>query len=118
MPTPLEILLDPVSLAMLGIYAALITVEALFPGRPLPRVKGWHARALVVFGCYFFLSSYLPQQLSRDEIVEEVRSVIAETGASGPGDKNKVMPAAIARMKGKADGRAINEVVSELLGGG
>jgi len=64
------------------------------------------------------LSSYLPQQLSRDEIVEEVRSVIAETGASGPGDKNKVMPAAIARMKGKADGRAINEVVSELLGGG
>ena len=63
------------------------------------------------------LSSYLPQQLSRDEIVEEVRRVIAETGASGPGDKNKVMPAAIARMKGKADGRAINEVVSELLGG-
>ena len=63
------------------------------------------------------LSSYLPQQLSRDEIVDEVRRVIAETGASGPGDKNKVMPAAIARMKGKADGRAINEVVSELLGG-
>jgi uncharacterized protein YqeY len=63
------------------------------------------------------LSSYLPQQLSRDEIVEQVRQVIAETGASGPGDKNKVMPAAIARMKGKADGRAINEVVAELLGG-
>ena len=63
------------------------------------------------------LSSYLPQQLSRDEIVEEVRRVIAETGTSGPGDKNKVMPAALARMKGKADGRAINEVVSELLGG-
>jgi len=62
------------------------------------------------------LSSYLPQQLSRDEIVEEVRKVIAETGASGPRDKNKVMPAAIARMKGKADGRAINEVVAELLG--
>jgi uncharacterized protein YqeY len=61
------------------------------------------------------LSAYLPQQLTRDEIVEEVRSVIAETGASGPGDKNKVMPAAIARMKGRADGRAINEVVSELL---
>ena len=62
------------------------------------------------------LSSYLPAQLSRDEIVAEVRAVIAETGASGPGDKNKVMPAAIARMKGRADGRAINEVVSELLG--
>lgn len=63
------------------------------------------------------LSLYLPQQLTRDEIVEEVHRVIAETGASGPGDKNKVMPAAIARMKGKADGRAINEVVAELLGG-
>jgi uncharacterized protein YqeY len=61
------------------------------------------------------LSSYLPQQLSREEIVAEVRKVIAETGASGPGDKSKVMPAAIARMKGRADGRAINEVVSELL---
>lgn len=61
------------------------------------------------------LEAYLPQQLSRDEIVAEVRAVISETGASGPGDKNKVMPAAIARMKGRADGKAINEVVSELL---
>jgi uncharacterized protein YqeY len=58
----------------------------------------------------------LPQQLTREEIADEVRKVIAETGASGPGDKNKVMPQAIARMKGRADGRAINEVVSELLG--
>ena len=33
MPTPLQILLDPVSLAVLGIYAALILLEALFPGR-------------------------------------------------------------------------------------
>jgi uncharacterized protein YqeY len=62
------------------------------------------------------LSSYLPQQLGRDEIADEVRKVIAETGASGAKDKNKVMPVAIARMKGRADGRAINEVVSELLG--
>lgn len=61
------------------------------------------------------LSSYLPAQLSREEIVAEVRAVIAETGASGAADKNKVMPAAIARMKGRADGRAINDVVSELL---
>lgn len=61
------------------------------------------------------LSAYLPKQLSRDEIAEEVRKVIAEMGASGPGDKSKVMPAAIARMKGRADGRDINEVVTELL---
>jgi len=60
MPTPLEILLDPVSLAVLAIYGALILVEALFPARALPQVPGWHARALVVFIAYFFLSSYLP----------------------------------------------------------
>ena len=63
------------------------------------------------------LDAYLPKQLTRDEIVAEARAVIAETGATGPADKNKVMPAAIARMKGKADGKAINEVVSELLAG-
>jgi sterol desaturase/sphingolipid hydroxylase (fatty acid hydroxylase superfamily) len=60
MPTPLEILLDPVSLTVLAIYGALILLEALFPARRLPRIPGWHARALVVFACYFFLSSYLP----------------------------------------------------------
>ncbi len=63
------------------------------------------------------IKTYLPQQLSRDEVTAEVRSVLAETGASGPGDKAKVMPVAIARMKGRADGRMINEVVSELLAG-
>ncbi len=62
------------------------------------------------------LESYLPQQLGRDEIASEVRAIIAETGASGLGDKAKVMPAAIARLKGRAEGRAINEVVTDLLG--
>jgi sterol desaturase/sphingolipid hydroxylase (fatty acid hydroxylase superfamily) len=60
MPTPLQILMDPVSLAVLGIYAGLILLEALFPARPLPRIRGWRTRALVVFTVYFFLSSYLP----------------------------------------------------------
>ena len=36
MPTPLQILLDPVSLTVLGLYGALILLEALFPARPLP----------------------------------------------------------------------------------
>jgi len=61
------------------------------------------------------LETYLPQQLSRDEVIAEVRAVIAETGASSAADKSRVMPAAIQRMKGRADGRLINEVVSELL---
>lgn len=63
------------------------------------------------------LAAYLPQQLTRDEIVAEVRAIVTETGATGPGDKAKVMPAAIGRLKGRADGRMINDVVTELLGG-
>jgi sterol desaturase/sphingolipid hydroxylase (fatty acid hydroxylase superfamily) len=60
MPTPLQILMDPISLIVLGIYAALIVLEALFPARALPKVKGWRLRALLVFAVYFFGSSYLP----------------------------------------------------------
>lgn len=61
------------------------------------------------------LKAYLPQQLSREDIAGLVRQIIAETGASGPADKAKVMPQAVARMKGRADGRLINEIVMELL---
>jgi sterol desaturase/sphingolipid hydroxylase (fatty acid hydroxylase superfamily) len=60
MPTPLQILLDPISLTVLGLYAALILLEALFPARVLPQVKGWKTRGLAVFVFYFYLSSYLP----------------------------------------------------------
>ena len=60
MPTPIEILLDPVSLGVLGLYGALMVLEALAPGRVLPRVKGWIPRALASFAAYFYLSSYLP----------------------------------------------------------
>ncbi len=62
------------------------------------------------------LKRYLPAQISREEIVTEAERVIAEVGAQGPGDKNKVMPKLIPLLKGKADGRVINEVVTELLG--
>lgn len=60
MPTLLDLLSDPITLAMLAMFAALALAEHLFPGRRLPRVPGWHARALAVFGLYFLLSSYLP----------------------------------------------------------
>lgn len=60
MPTPLDILLDPISLAVLGLYAAMMLWEALAPARPLPRIRGWRARALVSFVLFFYLSSYLP----------------------------------------------------------
>jgi uncharacterized protein YqeY len=62
------------------------------------------------------LEQYLPRQMSRDEIAAEARRVIDEVGAESIRDKGKVMPQLIARLKGKADGREINEVVTELLG--
>ena len=61
------------------------------------------------------LQAYLPQQMTHDEIVDAARAVIQEVGAQGLADKGKVMPKIIAQLKGKADGREINEVVTELL---
>jgi len=60
MPTPLEILLDPISLVALAMYALLIIWEALFPAKVLPKVKNWKLLGLASFTVYFFLSSYLP----------------------------------------------------------
>jgi sterol desaturase/sphingolipid hydroxylase (fatty acid hydroxylase superfamily) len=60
MPTPLQLLLDPISLIMFSMFAVLALAERLFPGRALPHVRGWHVRALLAFGAYFLLSSYLP----------------------------------------------------------
>ena len=61
------------------------------------------------------LQAYLPRQLTREEIMAEVRRIIDEVGARGPGDKGKVMSRIITQLKGKADGREINAVVTELL---
>lgn len=60
MPTPIEILLDPISLGVLALYAAMMIWEAVLPARKLPAVRGWIPRALGSFAIYFFLSSYLP----------------------------------------------------------
>jgi uncharacterized protein YqeY len=61
------------------------------------------------------LKTYLPQQMAREEIVTEARRIIAEVGARGPGDKGKVMPKLVAELRGRADGREINSVVTDLL---
>jgi uncharacterized protein YqeY len=61
------------------------------------------------------LQAYLPQPASREEITAEAQRIITEVGAQGPQDKGKVMPRLIAKFKGRAEGREINEVVSSLL---
>ncbi|HEX2535155.1 MAG TPA: sterol desaturase family protein [Chitinophagaceae bacterium] len=60
MPTPIDILLDPVSLGILAMYGLLMLWEALFPARPLPYVAGWKRKGILFFFGFFFLSTYLP----------------------------------------------------------
>ncbi len=61
------------------------------------------------------IQEYLPKQLTRDEIAERVRAVVRETGAVGPQDANKVMPTIMKELKGKADGKLVQEIVKEAL---
>lgn len=61
------------------------------------------------------LQTYMPQQATPEEIIAEAKKVIAEVGAQTIRDKGKVMPKLINQFKGKADGKAINDIVTELL---
>jgi uncharacterized protein YqeY len=61
------------------------------------------------------LSGYLPEQMSRDEIIAAAQKTIADIGAKGPGDKGKVMGQLMPQTKGKADGKEVSDIVSELL---
>ncbi len=61
------------------------------------------------------LMSYLPKQIDREEVVAAARQVIDAVGAKGPNDKGRVMAQLMPRLKGKADGKEVSEIVSELL---
>ena len=63
------------------------------------------------------LQQYLPAQLSEDEIRSIVSGVIAEVGATSLKDLGKVMPQVMARTKGAADGKVVNQLVREQLSG-
>src|SRR5690606_25684659 len=60
LPSPIDVILDPISLMVIGLYGLLILWEALFPARPLPYVKYWKTKGIIAFFIYFFLSTYLP----------------------------------------------------------
>ena len=61
---------------------------------------------------------FLPAALSDDEVAELARTVVAEVGASGPGDLGKVMGPLMQRVSGRADGGRVNALVRELLTSG
>ncbi|MBM4420643.1 MAG: GatB/YqeY domain-containing protein [Chloroflexi bacterium] len=63
------------------------------------------------------IEEYLPKQVDAEAIREIARRVIAETGASGPREMGKVMPKVMAVLKDQADGKAVSQVVAELLKG-
>ena len=63
------------------------------------------------------LEGYLPQRLSADEITAEVRAIVTELGAAGPGDMGKVMGAVKTRLAGKADMGLVSAAVKQALAG-
>ena len=63
------------------------------------------------------LQAYLPARLSADEVAAEVKAIVAELGAKGPGDMGKVMGAVKSRLAGKADMGQVSAAVKAALAG-
>ena len=63
------------------------------------------------------LEAYLPQRLSADEVSAAVQGIVAELGASGPGDMGKVMGVVKTRLAGKADMGQVSAAVKAALAG-
>ncbi len=63
------------------------------------------------------LQAYLPQRLSAEEVATEVKAIVAELGAKGPGDMGKVMGAVKTRLAGKADMGQVSAAVKAALAG-
>jgi uncharacterized protein YqeY len=61
------------------------------------------------------IEEYLPAQLSPEELEKEIRILAEEIGASSKADFAKLMPAAIKKFKGQADGKTIKETVEKIL---
>lgn len=61
------------------------------------------------------IQEYLPKQLTPEELERAVKDIIIETGASSMKDMGKVMGVATKQLAGKAEGRAVSEMVKRLL---
>lgn len=61
------------------------------------------------------IEQYLPKQLDEEELISELKKIIAELGASSPSEMGRVMGVATKSLAGRADGRAISAKVKELL---
>lgn len=64
------------------------------------------------------IQSYLPKQISKEEVAEIIKDAVTESNADGPKDIGKVMKAVMAKVKGRADGRLVSALVKETLSGG
>lgn len=62
-----------------------------------------------------YLLEYMPQQLSSEEVEKTLREIIDELSAKSPKDLGMVMKAAMAKMSGQAQGKAVNEIARKLL---
>ncbi|MBO9652047.1 MAG: GatB/YqeY domain-containing protein [Variovorax sp.] len=63
------------------------------------------------------LEVYLPQRMSADEVAVEVKAIVTELGAKGPGDMGKVMGVVKTRLAGKADMGQVSAAVKAALSG-
>ncbi len=61
------------------------------------------------------IERFLPQQMSTEELSIEIKTIIAEMGITNPAEMGKVMGAANKKLAGKTDGKAISEMVKQLL---
>ncbi len=61
------------------------------------------------------IQSYLPEQLTEEEVKEIIRDTVKEIGVQGPQDMGKVMKSVMAKVKGQADGRLVSELVKKAI---
>lgn len=61
------------------------------------------------------IQEYLPEQMSEEKVTEIIKTIIAQTGASGMKDMGKVMGAATKELAGKADNKLVSTIVKQLL---